>query len=330
MKYAVGLNSGTDALWLAFMALGREAGRRDHHHRQHLLRHRRGDLDRRRARPCSWTATRGRATSIPPRSRPPSPAHRGHRAGAPLRPVRGHEGDLRRSPRSTSCGWSRTTPRRLTATARASSRASCRTRCARASSSRRTSAPSATAARSSPTAPTSTTPSAGCATTARRKRSVHSFGFNSRLDDLHAAVLSVKLQAHHEVDATAAARSPRATPRGSQGTQLRAAVPSRPATATSSTSTSSSTPKRDELEKFLVDDGRRRQAALPDRHPPAGGLPLGQARRRQVRTCRTAEQQRRPVRVAADVPRADRRRGRRTPSSSARAWDKSERVTRGQ
>ena len=47
MKNAVGVNSGTDALWLTFLALG-WTRRRVHHHHQYLLRHGGGHLDRRR------------------------------------------------------------------------------------------------------------------------------------------------------------------------------------------------------------------------------------------------------------------------------------------
>ena len=49
-KFAVGVGNGTDAIWLALMALGRRARGRSHHPPQHLLCHRRGHLDRRRHR----------------------------------------------------------------------------------------------------------------------------------------------------------------------------------------------------------------------------------------------------------------------------------------
>ena len=102
-------------------------GRRDHHQRQHLLRHRRGDLDRRR---------HGRARRLRPedqvhRSRRRSKrrsrkTHPGHRAGPPLRPVRRRCARSARSPTSTACSWSRTTPRRSTPAATTSRSASCR------------------------------------------------------------------------------------------------------------------------------------------------------------------------------------------------------------
>ena len=49
------------------------------------------------------------------------------------------------------------------------------------------------------------------------KRSYHSMGYNSRLDDLHAGILSVKLQHHRRPGATGGARSRRMYTEGLQG-----------------------------------------------------------------------------------------------------------------
>ena len=69
-------------------------------------------------------------------------------------------------------------------------------------------------------------------------RSVHSMGYNSRLDDLHAAILSVKLK--HITKWTDRRREIAARyTRGPAGHEPHAARTSRPATATPTTSTSS-------------------------------------------------------------------------------------------
>ena len=282
MKHAVGLNSGTDALWLAFMALGVKPGdeiittANTFFATAEAIWIAGGQGGVRRLRPAH------------PQHRPGQdrgghhPPHRGHRAGAPLRPVRRHEGDLAQIAKKHKLwvvednaqgidghgpGWKQgelsrrgghqlhhpEEPRHLRRRRRGRHE------------------PRATSTR-----------------TVRRlrnhgslKRSVHSFGFNSRLDDLHAAVLSVKLQAHHQVDRPPP-RDRRPLHQGPAGHQLHAArraarlpprlPPLRHRAPRSATSWRSS----------CVERRRRRQAALPDRHPPAGGLPLGQARRRQA------------------------------------------------
>ena len=90
------------------------------------------------------------------------------------------------------------------------------------------------------------------------ERNVHSFGFNSRLDDLHAGVLSAKLK---HIDAWNDQRrkwAARYTAGLKGATQLRPALRAARVIATSSISTSSRrrTPaQRDPLLDFLVKNG---------------------------------------------------------------------------
>ena len=111
------------------------------------------------------------------------------------------------------------------------------------------------------------------------KRSVHTFGFNSRLDDLHAAVLSVKLK--HITRWTDRRREIAARyTKGLQGHQLHPAgragrLPPRLPPLRHRD------PQAGRAGEVPGQRRHRRQAALPHRHPPAGGLPLGQAGRRQ-------------------------------------------------
>ena len=195
-KYAIGVGNGTDAIWLAFMALGLEAGRRDHHPRQHLLRHRRGDLDRRRARRCSSTATRRPAASTRKAIEAAiTPEDQGHHPRAPLRPVRRHAGDPQDRRRAQAVRDRGQRPGHRRPRRRLPDRRALATRSPRASSSRRTSAPSATAARVvHEQRRRSTHRVRKLRNHGSDKRDHHSFGFNSRLDDLHAGVLSAKLK----------------------------------------------------------------------------------------------------------------------------------------
>ena len=214
-------------------------GRRGHHPRQHLLRHGRGDLDRRAPRRSSWTATRRRSASTRPRSRrrsrprprPSSPCT--STASAPTcrriweiaekHKLRGHRGQRpghRRPRRHVQAGRAAATPSRtsfiiqknlgsfgdggMVFTNRDDDR---RDR------------------------------SASCATTAPTQRDHHSFGFNSRLDDLQAGVLSAKLKHITAVDRPAH-RAGRALHAGLKDVQdHQAARTRRPATATCTTST---------------------------------------------------------------------------------------------
>ena len=197
MKHAVGTGNGTDAIWLALMAMGIGPG-------DEVITH-----------PNTFFATAeaiwiAGATAVFVDCDPQDQVHRpvedrsgdhaedeSHHSRAPLRPVRRHAGDQddRRSaqaPRDRGqragdrCGRRRLQNRRVER---------CDVR--RASSSRRTSARSATAARWSRTTPTSTRSVRKLRNHGSNKRNVHSFGFNSRLDDLHAGVLSAKLKHIH-------------------------------------------------------------------------------------------------------------------------------------
>ena len=166
-KHAVGVNSGHGRPLARLPGPGHQARGRDHHHRQHLLRDRGSHLDR---------AGEGGLRGL----RPPDQQHRsredrgrhhpedaGHRARAPLRPLRRHEGGQRDRAEAQAVrgGGQRAGHRRPRAGLEAGS--SSATPSASASSSRRTWARSATAARWSRTVTTSTRPCAGCATTDR-------------------------------------------------------------------------------------------------------------------------------------------------------------------
>ena len=100
-KHCITVASGTEALLIALMALGPEAGRRGHHDAVHLRRHRRDDrAARRRAGVRRHRARHLQHRRLADRGRDHA-AHPGHHAGEPVRPVRRHGRDQRdrRAPR---------------------------------------------------------------------------------------------------------------------------------------------------------------------------------------------------------------------------------------
>jgi dTDP-4-amino-4,6-dideoxygalactose transaminase len=105
------------------------------------------------------------------------------------------------------------------------------------------------------------------------KRSVHSFGFNSRLDDLHAAVLSVKLK--HITKWTDRRREIAARyTKGLQGTSF--TLPVEPAGYRHVYHLYVvHTPKRDDLEKYLVNNGIDAKLHYPIAIHQQEGYPWG-------------------------------------------------------
>ena len=281
-KYAVGVGNGTDAIWLAAHGAGHRPGRRSHHPPEHLLRHRRGDLDRRR---------HGRLRRL----RPDDQVHRpgedrgGHHARRP-----------RPSSPSTSTASAPTwrpsskiadkhkllviedNAQAIGARGRRASRsASSATRSPPASSSRRTSAPSATAARWSPTTRRST----------RTVRKLRNHGSTSaQRPQLSASTAawttstpasSAPSSSTSTSGTTCAASGPRATPRASRA--------ARPSTCPYELPgyrhvfhlyviETKKPEQRDQLLEFLVENGVDAKTPLLDRHPPAGRLSVGQGR----------------------------------------------------
>ena len=128
-------------------------------------------------------------------------AHRGDPAGPPLRPAGRPSRAAGARRRDISSCWSRTPPRRTARACTARPSATSATPPPGASTRARTSARSATAGPSRPTTPRSRDACAACATTAARAAtSTSRSGFNSRLDELQAAVLRVKLAAPGRVE----------------------------------------------------------------------------------------------------------------------------------
>ena len=135
-----------------------------------------------------------------------------------------------------------------------------------------------------------------------QKRSVHSMGYNSRLDDLHAGILSVKLK---HIDEWSDRRREIAGmyTEGLKDTGIQ--LPTvKPGYRHVFHLYVIEVDKRDAMLKFLNRRRRGRQDALPHRHPSAGRLSVGQGRRPPPvaatdRTTRGARD------LAAHVPRAD-------------------------
>ena len=180
----------------------------------------------------------------------------------------------RRSPRSrrSACRWSRT--RRRPPAPRAAGRAAGRARDDRdvlASTRPRTSGASATAARSRPTTTRSPTACGCCASTARATRSPTTrVGYNSRLDELQAAVLRVLLPRARRLGGGA--------PRGRRGIRGRRAGRARRPCPRPTDGAAPAWhlyvvrhPRADELAPALAARGHRRARLLPRADPPPAG-----------------------------------------------------------
>ncbi len=109
------------------------------------------------------------------------------------------------------------------------------------------------------------------------KRNVHSYGFNSRLDDLHAGVLSAKLKHIHEWNDQRIHWAARYTA-GLEG-RVACHAPVRPARLPARVPPvrhRDEEPGAPRSARGLPREGRRgREDALLDRHPQAGRLPVG-------------------------------------------------------
>ena len=141
-----------------------------------------------------------------------TPENQGARAGAPVRPVRRHEGHPRHRRQAQAFGHRRQRAGHRGHGDGFKHRRTQRRRLHELHHPEEPGHASATAAPSSPTATTSTAPIRKLRNHGSDKRSCHSMGYNSRLDDIHAAVLSVKLSTSTS-GPTAGGSGPPATPR---------------------------------------------------------------------------------------------------------------------
>ena len=116
---------------------------------------------------------------------------------------------------------------------------------------------------------------------------MHSFGFNSRLDDLHAAVLSVKLK--HITKWTDRRREIAARyTKGLQGTSF--TLPTEPPGYRHVYHLYViETPKRDELEKYLLNDGIDAKLHYPIAIHQQEGYPWGKLADAKPQRAATAE-----------------------------------------
>ena len=141
------------------------------------------------------------------------------------------------------------------------------------------------------------------------KRNVHSFGFNSRLDDLHAGVLSAKLKHIHAWNDLRIQWAARYTAglEGATHLELPHVRPGYRHVFHLYVIETKNPAHRDQLAGFPRAERDRCQDALLDRDSPAGRLPMGQgcAHRRLGRQRRA---QRRRLRQLAHVSGVDRSR----------------------
>ena len=219
--HCLGVASGTDALELALLGVGCEAGdevvvaANCGGYASAAARKRRAARALRRRRRRSRSASRPRALAAAL-----TPDDEGRRRDAPLRTRRRDRGDRGAVRASAGSRSSRTAPRPPAPAATAAAPARSATRPRSASTRPRTSPRSATAARSRPSSDE----------IAERVRRLRQYGWgrkyevtlaggrNSRLDELQAAVLRVRLGAPRRVERRAARASSAATPRRSRPT----------------------------------------------------------------------------------------------------------------
>ncbi len=151
------------------------------------------------------------------------------------------------------------------------------------------------------------------------KRSCHSYGFNSRLDDLHAGVLSAKLKHIDEWNDQRRKWAARYTAglAGAKNFTLPYEAPGYRHVFHLYVIETKQAGAARPAARIPERERRRRQVPLPDRHPPAGRLSVGQASadRRPHSELRA---QRGLLHLAADVPGADG--ARKWTTRSRRSW----------